>query len=88
MTEAVILTKEEYQDLLKKSVVDERHDIVLKEDLDYYKACAYTLDQYMNVTRLCPVCGKAVMVSGYVCPACGYDSSYTVNEWNKINEKR
>lgn len=66
--EVVILDKEEYQAL----IIDSQPDA---EELEYLRACQYTLDSYMRIKDVCPKCRKAVIVDGYVCPCCGYDSS-------------
>lgn len=63
--EVVILSKEEYQALIN-SQPDE-------EELEYLKACQYTLDSYTHIKDICPKCREAVLIDGYVCPCCGYD---------------
>lgn len=69
--EVVILDKEEYQALIN-SHSDE-------EELEYLRACEFTLDAFMRVKDICPKCREAVIVDGYVCPCCGYDSSIDEN---------
>lgn len=44
--EVVILDKEEYQVL-----IDNQPD---KDELEYLRACQYTLDSYMRIKDICP----------------------------------
>lgn len=69
--EVVILDKEEYQVL-----IDSHSD---EEELEYLRACEFTLDAFMRVKGICPKCREAVIIDGYVCPCCGYDSSMDEN---------
>ena len=87
MVEQIVLTKEEYNDLLKRTVVDERHTIVTKQDLAYLEACEYSLEAFTNTIGLCPNCRKAILVDGYICPSCNYDRSYSVTEWNEMHNR-
>lgn len=66
--EVVILDKDEYKALTDKCQADE-------EELKYLKACQYTLESFNKVRGLCPKCKEAVIIDGWVCPCCGYDSS-------------
>ena len=66
--EVVVLDKDEY-----KALIDNQAD---NEDLEYLKACQYTLEAFNKVRGLCPKCKNAVIIDGWVCPCCGYDSSY------------
>lgn len=66
--EVVVLGKDEYKELIDNKV-DE-------EELKYLKACQYTLEVFNNVRGLCPKCKGAIIIDGWVCPCCGYDSSY------------
>lgn len=70
--EVVILSKEEYQALIDNNQPAE-------EELEYLRACQYTLDSYMRIEDICPKCREAVITDGYVCPCCGYDSSKDKN---------
>ena len=69
--EVVILDKEEYQ-----ALIDSHSD---KEELEYLRACEFTLDAFMRVKDICPKFREAVIIDGYVCPCCGYDSSIDEN---------
>lgn len=68
--EVVLLSKEEYENLLKGQCKD-----INKEEYEYLKACEFSLDSFMNTERLCPICKKAILIHGYICHCCGYDSS-------------
>lgn len=61
--------------------------LISEEELQYLRACGFTLHQVNNVTGLCPACKKAIIVSGLVCLNCGYDDSYTVEEWQQIKKQ-
>ena len=61
--------------------------LISEEELRYLKACDFTLHQVNNIVGLCPFCGKAVIISGLVCLNCGYDNSYTLEEWQQIKEQ-
>ena len=61
--------------------------LISEEELQYLKACDFTLHQVKNVIGLCPACGKAVLISRLVCLNCGYDDSYTLEEWEQIKEQ-
>ena len=49
--------------------------LVSKDELQYLKACDFTLHQINNVVGLCPNCKKAILINGLVCLYCGYDYS-------------
>lgn len=66
--EVVVLGKDEYN-----ALIDNQAD---EEDLEYLKACQYTLEAFNKVRGLCPKCKNAVIIDGWVCPCFGYDSSY------------
>lgn len=65
--EVVVLDKDEY-----KALIDNQAD---KDELEYLKACQYALESFNKVRGLCPKCKKSVVIWGWVCPCCGYDSS-------------
>lgn len=65
--EVVILDKEEYEALINNAPDT--------EELEYLRACQYTLDSYMRIKDICPKCREAVIIDGYKCPYCGYDLS-------------
>ena len=65
--EVVVLDKDEY-----KALIDNQAD---EDELEYLKACQYALESFNKVRGLCPKCKKSVVIDGWVCPCCGYDSS-------------
>ena len=65
--EVVVLNKDEY-----KALIDNWAD---EEELEYLRACQYALEAFNKVRGLCPKCKKSVIIDGWVCPCCGYDSS-------------
>ena len=62
--------------------------LISEEELQYLKACNFTLHQVNSVAGLCPACKKAILVNGLVCLNCGYDNSYTLEEWKEIKNNR
>ena len=62
--------------------------LISEEKLLYLKACDFTLHQINSVTGLCPACKKAILANGLVCLNCGYDDSYTLEEWEQIKNNR
>lgn len=77
MQKQIVLTEEEYNDLLKKSkaVVDDDHVVISKSLLQEYEAINYTAFSFLAIKRLCPNCKSAYLVRGYVCPCCNHDDS-------------
>lgn len=67
--EVIVLNKDEYKALTDKFQADE-------EELKYLKACQYTLEAFNKVIGLCHKCKEAIIIDGWVCPCCGYYSSY------------
>lgn len=65
--EVVVLDKDEY-----KALINNQAD---EGELEYLRACQYTLDAFTRIKDICPKCREAVIIDGYVCPCCGYDSS-------------
>lgn len=65
--EVVVLDKVEY-----KALIDNQAD---EDELEYLKACQYALESFNKVRGLCPKCKKSVVIDGWACPCCGYDSS-------------
>ena len=61
--------------------------LISEEELQYLKACDFTLHQVNSVAGLCPNCQKAIIVNGLVCLYCGYDNSYTIKEWEELKRK-
>lgn len=54
--------------------------LISEDELQYLRACDFTLHQINNIAGLCPNCQKAILISGLVCLNCGYDNSYTIKE--------
>lgn len=65
--EVIVLDKDEYN-----ALIDNQAD---EDELEYLKACQYALESFNKVRGLCPKCKKSVIIDGWVCPCCGYDSS-------------
>ena len=62
--------------------------LISVDELKYFKACAETLYAYQSVKGLCPICEKAMLLSGLICPCCGYDNSSSVEEWKQMYENK
>ena len=58
---------------------------ISSDELKRLKACEVTLYAYQNVVGLCPICGRAMLLEGLICPNCGYDNSSSVEEWKQIH---
>lgn len=58
--------------------------IISEKELQYLRACEFTLHEFNNVVGLCPNCQRAMLIDGLVCLNCGYDNSYTVKEWEEL----
>lgn len=56
--------------------------------LKFLKACETTLYAYQRVNGLCPVCKRAVLLEGLICPYCDYDNSSSVEEWKQIQQSK
>ena len=54
--------------------------LISADELKRLKACEVTLYAFQNVKGLCPICEKSMLCYGYICPHCGYDSSYSIKE--------
>ena len=65
--EVVVLDKDEYK--------AHRDNHAHEDELEYLKAGQYALESFNSVRGLCPKCKKSVIIDGFVCPCCGYDSS-------------
>lgn len=59
--------------------------LISADELKRLKACEVTLYAFQNVRDLCPICEKAMLCYGYICPNCGYDISYSVKKWKQIH---
>ena len=62
--------------------------LISADKLKRLEACEITLYAYQNVKGLCPICEKAMLCYGYVCPNCGYDISYSVKKWKQIHDNK
>ena len=58
------------------------------DELKRLEACEVTLYAYQRVDGLCPVCEGAMLLSGLICPNCGYDNSTPVEEWKQMHENK
>ena len=62
--------------------------LVSADELKRLKACEVTLYAFQNVKGLCPICEKAMLLNGLICPNCGYDNSSSVEEWKQMHEDK
>ena len=62
--------------------------LISANELKRLKACVVTLYAYQNVKGLCPICEKAMLCNGLICPNCGYDNSTPVEEWKQMRENK
>ena len=62
--------------------------MISADELRRLKACEVTLYSYQSVKGLCPICEKAMLCYGLICPNCGYDSSSSVEEWKQMHEDK
>lgn len=60
--------------------------LISVDELKRLKACEVTLYAYQRVVGLCPICGKAMLLEGLICQVCGYDNSYSVEEWKQMHD--
>ena len=67
---AGVIYSQNHPNILKKDEVP-----ISVEELKRLKACETSLYYFLNVIGLCPVCEKAMICEGYVCPHCGHDLS-------------
>ena len=56
------------------------------DELKRLEACEVTLYAYQNVVGLCPICEKAMLCEGLICPNCGYDNASSVEEWKQMDD--
>ena len=61
--------------------------LISTDELKRLKACEVSLYAYQRVVGLCPVCEKAMLLDGFICPKCGYDNFSSVEEWKQMLEK-
>ena len=62
--------------------------LISADELKHLKACEATLYSYQRVVCLCPVCEKAMLLDGLICPRCGYDNCSSVEEWKQMHENK
>lgn len=62
--------------------------LISVDELRRLKACEVTLYAFQNVEGLCPICEKAMLCYGLICPNCGYDNSSSVKEWKQMHENK
>ena len=62
--------------------------LISVNELKRLKACEVTLYAYQRVNGLCPVCERAMLLSGLICPNCSYDNSTPVEEWKQMHENK
>ena len=60
--------------------------LISADELKRLEACEVTLYAYQSVKGLCPICEKAMLLKGLICPNCGYDNSYSVKEWKQMHK--
>ena len=60
--------------------------LISVDELKRLEACEVTLYAYQRVDGLCPVCEGAMLLSGLICPQCGYDNSTSIEEWKQMHE--
>ena len=62
--------------------------LISVDELKRLKACEVSLYSYQSVVGLCPICERAMLLSGLICPPCGYHNSYSVEEWKQMHENK
>lgn len=62
--------------------------LISADELKRFEACEVTLYAYQRVDGLCPVCERAMLLSGLICPNCGYDNSTPVEKWKQMHENK
>ena len=60
--------------------------LISADKLKRLEACEVTLYAYQSVKGLCPICERAMLLNGLICPNCGYDSSSSVEEWKQMHD--
>ena len=58
------------------------------DELRRLRACEVTLFAHQRVVGLRPICGKAILLEGLICPVCDYDNSSSVEEWKQMHEDK
>lgn len=72
---AGVIYGQNHPNILKKDEI-----LISNDELKRLKACEVTLYAYQNVVELCPICEKAMLCEGLICPNCGYDNSSSVKK--------
>lgn len=62
--------------------------LISVDELRRLKACEVTLYSYQRVVDLCPICRRAMLLEGLICPVCNYDNSTPVEEWKQMHENK
>ena len=62
--------------------------LISVDELKRLKACEVSLYSYQSVVGLCPICERAMLISGLICPRCGYDNSCSVEEWKQMHKDK
>ena len=62
--------------------------LISVDELRRLRACQVTLYSYQRVVGLCPICEKAMLLDGLICPRCGYDNASSVEEWKQMHEDK
>ena len=62
--------------------------LISVDELKRLKACQVTLYSYQRVVGLCPICEKAMLLDGLICPRSGYDNCSSVEEWKQMHEDK
>ena len=65
--------------------MDKDEVLISANELKRLKACEVTLYAFQQVVGLCPICERAMLLEGLICPNCGYDNSNSVEEWKQIH---
>lgn len=64
--------------------MDKDKVLISVDKLKCLEACEVTLYAYQRVVGLCPVCERAMLLDGLICPRCSYDNSTSVEEWKQM----
>ena len=62
--------------------------LISVDELRRLRACEVTLYAHQRVVGLCPICGRAMLLEGIICPVCDYDNSSSVEEWKQMHENK
>ena len=62
--------------------------LVSVDELRRLRACEVTLYAHQRVVGLCPICERAILLDGLICPCCGYDNCSPVEEWKQMHEDK